>query len=154
MLSCSKCGAEKAPNQFYPCKTHKSGRQSRCKDCQRVCAKEQWRSRPRDLQARAAWRRKNPEKMREYRRKDKLKTFGLTPEEYDKLLEAQNGVCAICRGSCTTGKRLAVDHCHESGKVRGLLCGSCNTSLGKFKDSPDLLRRAADYVERGSVAFL
>lgn len=82
---------------------------------------------------------------REQRRKSHLKcTFGLTTEDYDRLLESQNGVCAIC-GKKPKGK-LHVDHCHATGIVRGLLCHKCNAGLGLFCDEPSLMMRAIEYV--------
>lgn len=73
--------------------------------------------------------------------------------DYGKWLAAQNGVCAICskpetsRGSQGALKRLAVDHNHETGEVRGLLCNNCNRAIGFFADDSALVRRAADYLE-------
>lgn len=75
-----------------------------------------------------------------------LRSFGITAAEYDRMLEDQGGKCGICRLDCTSGRRLAVDHCHETGRVRGLLCGNCNHGLGKFLDDPGLLDRAAMYL--------
>ena len=77
--------------------------------------------------------------------------FGMTLEEYDELFDAQNGGCAICGGANTTGRRLAVDHDHETGEVRGLLCFGCNIGLGKFKDDVTLVKRAAAYLEGTSA---
>lgn len=84
------------------------------------------------------------------RRRCMLKTnYGLTLEQYDALLDSQGGVCALCGGDDPGVKGVwHVDHCHDSLAVRGLLCSPCNTGLGQFKDRPDVLRRAADYVER------
>lgn len=62
------------------------------------------------------------------------------------VLERERG-CEVC-GVILAGRELAVDHCHESGKVRGLLCHSCNMGIGQFKDSPELLRKAAVYLEQ------
>lgn len=68
------------------------------------------------------------------RRKYLLKyKYNITIEEYDHMLVYQNGVCAICKQVDVTGRRLAVDHDHETGKIRGLLCSSCNTKLGWMK---------------------
>lgn len=73
-------------------------------------------------------------------------TYGLEAGEYDVLFEAQGGACAICLG--TRRQRLSVDHCHQSGVVRGLLCRLCNSRLlTAARDRPDVLRRAADYLE-------
>lgn len=73
-------------------------------------------------------------------------TYGLLPGEYDQLLEAQGGRCAICGG--TRRQRLSVDHCHATGLVRGLLCRMCNGRLlTASKDRPEVLRAAAAYLE-------
>jgi len=75
--------------------------------------------------------------------------IGITPDDYKKMLEGQNGKCAICGAieSHSKGHRLAVDHDHETGKIRGLLCHNCNVGLGNFKDSPDLIRSAIEYLK-------
>ncbi len=69
--------------------------------------------------------------------------YGLTPAELDALVAEQQGVCCICLAAPAAH----VDHCHEKGRVRGVLCFSCNAALGQFKDRPDVIRRAATYVE-------
>ena len=85
--------------------------------------------------------------------KDRERRFGITAERYAEMVEAQGGLCAICgKPECETRngkvKALAVDHDHESGRIRGLLCVACNTGLGKLGDDPVVLRKAAAYVER------
>ena len=72
----------------------------------------------------------------------------LTEDEYEAMLEAQGGVCAICKEK-PKGSRLSVDHVHGTDQVRGLLCNLCNPALGLFKDNPDRLKRAIEYLERG-----
>lgn len=74
--------------------------------------------------------------------------YGLTLEAYDQIVGDQNGVCAICQNECPTGGNLSVDHCHETGEVRGLLCRTCNLGLGEFKDSAKNLQRAIAYLQR------
>lgn len=79
--------------------------------------------------------------------------YGITHDEYDAMLAKQGGGCAIC-GDDGAGSRcgvLHVDHCHNSSAIRGLLCESCNLALGKFRDDPELLRRAAEYIEKGKA---
>lgn len=90
----------------------------------------------------------NP-KARRHRQANNLKRrFGITPEQYEQMHEAQNGLCAICgRPESVLDRRLAVDHSHVTGEIRGLLCHSCNTGVGKLQDNPELLRKAADYLE-------
>lgn len=79
--------------------------------------------------------------------------FGITPEKYASMLQVQGGVCAICKQPETAKiqgrvKELSVDHDHRTKKIRGLLCWTCNTTLGKVKDQPKRLRMMADYLER------
>jgi hypothetical protein len=89
------------------------------------------------------WRKKNPE----HARKSSLRRkFGLFVEHYEALLRSQKGGCAICGSQNLNGKALAVDHCHKTGKIRGLLCAKCNTGIGLFGDSIQLLKAAAEYV--------
>lgn len=103
------------------------------------------------------WRAKNRESSRVYHRQLYAKNrdarisyrmnrkYGVTLEEYAAMLAAQGGGCAIC-GAKQKKRRLAVDHDHETGEVRGLLCSPCNTGLGQFKDKAALLARAIDYL--------
>lgn len=82
-------------------------------------------------------------------------TFGITIEQYDEMEMSQDGLCAICREPEIVAdpknpevmKRLAVDHNHENGQIRGLLCQRCNMGLGYFRDDPRLLNLAADYLQ-------
>lgn len=98
------------------------------------------------------WPKLTPE---QHRRANLKRYFGITPEQYDEMLQRQGGVCAICgnpeqhryRGE---PRRLSVDHCHGKGKVRGLLCSDCNMGLGQFKDDPVRLRAAIKYLQRTS----
>ncbi|MEU4658644.1 endonuclease VII domain-containing protein [Streptomyces sp. NPDC023723] len=69
--------------------------------------------------------------------------YGITEAERDELIASQGGVCCVCLAAPAAH----VDHCHETGRVRGVLCFSCNAALGQFKDRPDAIRRAAAYVE-------
>lgn len=79
-----------------------------------------------------------------------LRKYGLTINDYDRLLSSQNGKCAIClsqKHADKRNKRFHVDHCHKTGLVRGLLCSSCNLGLGQFGDDPEMLKMAAFYLE-------
>lgn len=80
-----------------------------------------------------------------------LRRYGITLEAVTAMAEAQNYQCPICDKTCAflAGNRdnaFVVDHCHETGAVRGLICATCNRGLGLFYDKPDILRRAADYL--------
>jgi len=87
-----------------------------------------------------------------WRRKKQLKAYGLTDADYRAMVEAQASRCAICEQPERIVRNgelepLCVDHDHQTGRVRGLLCRTCNSALGKFKDSPEMLRRALAYME-------
>jgi hypothetical protein len=79
-----------------------------------------------------------------------IKRYGVRPEEYNRLLDEQNHACRICREQCITKARLAVDHDHKTGRVRGLLCDRCNKGLGLFRDDSWLLIVAAEYLKKFS----
>ena len=121
MKTCTKCGCTKPQTEF--CKYHKSpdGLNWHCKSCASKASTK-------------------------YKR---LQATGCTPEMYDSLYTKQSGCCAICGKHNSKLKRnLAADHCHDSNKIRGLLCGRCNRGLGYFKDNPDLLFQAISYLKR------
>lgn len=80
------------------------------------------------------------------RHREHIRKYGLTVEVYAQMLEEQGGGCACCGGRCATGKRLAVDHDHATGKVRGLLCARCNTTLGAFKEDRSALANLIHYI--------
>jgi hypothetical protein len=87
----------------------------------------------------------HPEKARS----DWLKVaYGITRAEYDLIAERQGGLCAICRQPSNGGRRLAVDHDHRTGAVRGLLCMNCNRMLGQGGDDPERLRQAIAYLTK------
>lgn len=93
---------------------------------------------------------KNREKILDpanVRKGNLAKKYGITQEDYNRMLAEQDGCCKICRSSDPVGvKSFAVDHDHVTGKVRGLLCHRCNPGLGYFQDNPELLRKAIDYL--------
>lgn len=108
---------------------------------------------------RAVMRRQQPRYcVRHLRLHWRMRHFGMTLDDYMQMYKSQKGRCFICRTKALAaghpGVRsgsvdyLCIDHCHSSGKVRGLLCWDCNMGLGKFKDNPSALRKAADYLER------
>lgn len=75
--------------------------------------------------------------------------FGITQAELDAMLEAQHNLCAICgNGHVGVGTRLHIDHCHSTGRIRGLLCGKCNTAVGLLDDSPERAEQLAAYLRR------
>jgi len=137
---CSVCKEAKDLKDFSK---HRRDRfQSRCKQCASKLNK--------------IWRQENPdrvkktyknwsEKNRDCVRKHQLKKYGLSNDDYNKMFEVQNGKCAICNK--TSEKKLSVDHCHDSGKIRGLLCDRCNHGLGNFKENINFMFKAIEYLE-------
>lgn len=92
------------------------------------------------------------DKRRAARLKTRAEQYGLTAEELEEIWDLQQGLCGVCQTALhrTGGKSFNIDHCHQSGKVRGLLCRGCNYGLGMFSDSPDRLKAAAAYLGRGA----
>ncbi len=96
----------------------------------------------------AIYRAANREKLRAYSvAYNRLRKTGVTQEQYDGAYLKQKGVCAICSGECSSGRKLAADHCHTTGIFRGLLCGSCNLGLGKLNDDAVLVEKALNYLK-------
>lgn len=95
------------------------------------------------------WRKANPDKAKN---SDLKARFGISLEEYKTMKESQNNSCAICdKHEDDMSMSLAVDHNHDTGKVRGLLCSACNTSLGGFQDKEEVLQRAVSYLRSHTV---
>lgn len=92
-----------------------------------------------------AWREKNPDLVTRQRRRQTLRQYKLTIEQFDALVASQHGACVICD---VVPPLLVPDHDHSTGDLRELLCPKCNAALGMMDDAPDRLRRAAEYLER------
>lgn len=141
--ACPKCGG-------WEKKKNKTGQILGCLPCIKEKARNAMRAaRDKDREqynaSQRTWHRSHPD----YHRAGSLKkNFGITIEQYDKMAAFQDNACAICRGHNPSGKRLAVDHDHTSGKIRSLLCSRCNTALGQLREQPGLCRAAAEYLER------
>lgn len=127
--TCTKCGELKSLNDFHKDKWGKQGRHSYCAACKCQTTRER--------------HQKNPEIRKAINRKNR---YGVEECDYKKLLVKQDLVCAICSGLCI--KSLCVDHDHESGMVRGLLCNNCNVGIGYLKDSPNVLASAIIYLHQ------
>ena len=143
---CYKCNRIKSFKDFNKSKINKSQVRSLCKSCN-LKSSNDWRNKNRQkINLMAQIRRKNdPMKFRNLYLK---RTYNLTLCDYNKLLNNQNKCCKICKIKYNkVNKGLMVDHCHKTGKVRGLLCNLCNRGLGHFKDSPKLLMNAKKYLE-------
>lgn len=137
---CSTCKKETSVSDFTRDPRRKSGYASQCKPCKRLYDNARYKANRLNIRQR----------QREYNLE---RNYGMSQADYEALLVKQGGCCAICGAGSgwihrQSGKpkRLAVDHDHKTGRVRGLLCDRCNTILGKAEDSPDLLIKASDYL--------
>jgi len=132
MKVCTKCNIEKSLSEFNKAINGKFQKRADCKTCQSEWARERNKI-TYDSETKWKWSMKS--------------TFNLTIEDYNILFEKQNGCCAICnRHQTEFKKRLAIDHCHTTNVIRGLLCSSCNTALGLLKDNIGALRNAIEYL--------
>jgi hypothetical protein len=140
MKVCNICRESKPLDAFSIHKSGAQGRHPACKVCRNYQAKS-WYSAKRCeiIQIRREWRKRTGAHRRH--------AYGLTVEEFNALAVAQNGRCAICL-EVPSGRGFHVDHCHQTGRIRGLLCRGCNLALGNMKDDPHRLKRAADYLGR------
>ena len=136
-LKCAGCGQHKTTDNFYKRSARPRGFTSRCKSCVGNSSKQV-----------REWRQKNPGKNRALRERERVTVYKLPIEEYHAMLEEQGHKCAIC-GTDTPGGKGSwhIDHNHETGKVRGLLCAMCNVGLGNFYDRVDLLEGAIAYLK-------
>lgn len=125
---CPKCEQEKDISDFGINKSSRDGLQCYCRPCTREVTRKR-KSDPYTRWEQELWRK-----------------YKMTPYQYEIKLKEQDGVCGICRLSCTTGDRLCVDHDHTTGMNRGLLCHNCNHGIGMFQDNAELLYRAANYL--------
>jgi len=121
----------------------------KCRECDKI-----WRTKNRDklLTYAKEYNAKDPIKEKErHRAKSLKKNTGATVEQYNQMFTNQNGNCAICnRNQSEFPIRLAVDHCHNTGKIRGLLCMLCNTALGRFNDDAEMILKAYKYLSKGN----
>lgn len=109
-----------------------------------------------------AWVNANREQVRKLKREEQKRNrdtrrdydfrqkYGITLADYDEMFEAQGGMCAICFGPPKSGRRMAVDHDHDTGAIRGLLCNTCNLAIGHLKDDPMIVASAAIYLMEAS----
>lgn len=141
---CSKCKLTLPAARFPASKAHKTGLYSYCKPCRKLITAE---SKKKNRHSILAYNNREDVKKRRLAR-DYLKKYGIALEDYNSMLELQGGGCRICKTAASSSNgRFHVDHNHQTGEVRGLLCSHCNTGLGMFRDSPSLLVAAAEYLE-------
>lgn len=142
---CPRCENWKYHSEFYKCKSGSAGLEDECKECGKNRRAEFYKNNPDVIKKRnQAWVVANPEKVRAKALRYRIRAvYGLTPEQYQKMWEDQNGQCAF--PSC--GKPIeVVDHDHKTGITRGLLCHTCNLAIGHFQDNVNLMAEAIAYL--------
>lgn len=171
--ACSRCGTTKKIEEFYKHKTCLDGHRGACKKCMNK-EKNNWKKTPKGIEYtrkfKKIWnkteegrkcKKRSFEKWRKTahgqnmeRNYNLKKAYNITLEDYDQMLESQNGACKIC-GKVDPGrissKRLAVDHDHTTGKVRGILCFRCNMGLGCFNDNIEIIKKVINYLTNPEV---
>lgn len=136
---CSKCKTYKTLENFWKNPRYRDGFMGQCKSCRNE-AKRQRRLDPLVREEENSRRRETRGSTRWEQIKSK---YGLTRDDYNRILVSQGGLCRLCSQEM---KYPHIDHCHITGKVRGILCSKCNTGLGKFNDSEELLGKAIEYL--------
>jgi hypothetical protein len=138
---CTKCKEEKVISLFHkePRGRGKYGKRALCK----ICSTKQTSNCRRNQETK--------HRNRLYRKYNLLR-YGVTEEQYEDMYKKQNGICAICKDPSRKSEKhsLHVDHDHNTGEIRGLLCTRCNPGIGFFDDNPELLIKAAKYLQKES----
>lgn len=136
MKICIDCKIPKEESEFHKHKASKDGLRSYCKECNKLRVRK--------------YKKENPGKQREWLYKSRYKNvYDIDEDKYQKMIKEHDNKCAICgNGPEILGKALCVDHDHETGEIRGLLCTSCNSAIGFLKDDPLLILEAYNYLLR------
>ena len=138
MKQCRSCQGVKPLTDYNKKAGTKDNHRGDCRDCQKAEHKARYAADPDKHKARS----------KENQRAYTVKKMGLSMDDLAKMYDKTDGRCYICgTKEEADGKYLAIDHCHKSGNVRGLLCMPCNTGLGNFKDNVQTLRNAIKYLE-------
>lgn len=141
MKRCPTCKVEKPYSGFHKNKAAPDGYQWHCIECRIAIDRRPWK---REYDKNRYHTQKETAYLDPYYRR----VYNISLDDYKVLLAKQNGTCAICQQVCSSGRRLAVDHCHKTQKVRGLLCGSCNQAIGLLKDNKEIMQSAIKYLEK------
>jgi len=147
MKKCNKCGEAKSISEYFKAGKHPSGKVKMRGDC-KACAKRdtsEWRKNKRAHynEYMSKYRVQNPDKIREHEIK---KLYGISGDDLRQMTASQDNKCKICRRPPSGKRPLAIDHCHSTGRVRGLLCYRCNLGVA-FLEAPGILPIALKYLK-------
>lgn len=149
--TCRYCKSTLNLNSFHKKKSGEHGVTARCKPCMAKWQKEYYSEENKKKRLERQSSPKYQLYIRQYRLK---KYYNISLDDYDLMLKDQNNKCAICLGNpkgSPSNKYFAVDHCHKTGKIRQLLCGTCNTILGSVNENIDILKSMISYIEKHNV---
>jgi hypothetical protein len=149
---CTKCKIYLSLEKFYRASHHSDQKTSQCKQCLlKKHSQYQKQNRAASSASNRRHYKRNPKSHQAYGLK---KRFGLSLEQYDQMLKDQDLKCAICnKHQEILTRRMAVDHCHKTGRLRALLCNSCNRGIGLFADDANLVEKAASYLKTYDALF-
>jgi len=170
MKLCPACQKRKPKSEFYKNRSTADGLTCYCRKCtyqktlvwqaanpekvKAIAARTRSKNRQYHRDRSKAWYRANKAYCKKKRRAACLKQYGLTPKEFDKKLAEQGGTCAICTGPpANRWNRYAVDHDHETGKNRGLLCARCNLAIGQLQENEDIMKKCIEYLRLHGKKF-
>ena len=150
--TCTKCGVEQDISCFGKDGSKRTGLSPHCRGCRAIQSRRYYEANKEKCNETSIKGYRDVCDTQEYkvaRRKAYMKrTYGITPEDYDSRFIEQGGRCGICgKHQIALSRSLVVDHCHHTGKIRGLLCHVCNVGIGALGDSADLLKNALRYLE-------
>lgn len=136
---CSRCKNIKPESEFYKNKSKEDGYSHNCKECGKYYTKK--------------WKSENRDAVKRYNKKNSInrnliKRYGITLDDKRNMLNIQNNRCKICGNEFEEESSAFVDHKHENGLVRGLLCTKCNTAIGYLQDNPKIIANAMLYVSQ------
>lgn len=153
---CSKCKIEKPHSEFFKKATGRDSLTASCKDCHYLKRKRYFESeKGREVHRLSNAKYHRTERGQVMRRKHHLKrNYGITLEQFAALIEKQKGLCDCCGDVLGEPKQTHVDHDHETGEIRGVVCGPCNRTIGHSLESTERLDRAIRYLEKWRLAAL
>jgi predicted methyltransferase len=148
MKTCKICYISKNTSEFNKSNQNKDGLYSYCKPCTKLRIKRYHEdTKDRKVERELIWKKLNPEKVKAISKRQTLNGYNLSEEEYYKLVALQENQCKICGIHRSNLKiDLAIDHCHNTGRIRGLLCNKCNLGLGYFRENVEYLSNAIHYL--------
>lgn len=150
LKTCTKCNTTKFITEFSARKGSADGYRQQCKSCVNA-GKAAWKKANQEVcrNYNKQWRKENPKKSAAIAERTYYKQkYGITVKQKEEMIAQQNNCCAICQQPFSASKHTCVDHNHQTGDVRGILCTSCNHGLGKFKDSITYMQNAIAYIKK------